>query len=147
DVGRLALRAHGKDPLAGGVVNVALGAAVVGHGAQAVLLVPDQGAAAGVLLRGPAGLVAVGVVGEAPAVDLRRCVRLGAGVGVGPVVGGLGLGQLPAVGRHPHMRLALVGDVVDGVIGHRQRVALLFVARALPGAARARQPVEVVVAE
>lgn len=135
------------DRLSQGVVDVALGAAVVGHRAQAVLLVPDQRAAAGVLFRHPAGLVAVGVVGKAPVVDLRRRVGLGARIGVGPVVGGLGLRQLSAFGRHPHMRLALVGDVVDGVIGHRQRVALLLVARALPGAARAGQPVELVVAE
>ena len=69
DVGGLALGAALDDALAGVVVFVGLGVAVVRDLLNAVLFVPDDGAAGAVLDVIPAGLVAVQVIGIGAVAD------------------------------------------------------------------------------
>ena len=75
DVGGLALGPALDDAFAGVVVLVGLGVAVVRDLLDAVLFVPDDGAAGAVLDVIPAGLVAVQVIGIGAVADEGMCVR------------------------------------------------------------------------
>ena len=88
DVDGLALLGLLDRALALGIVDVAVALAVVVDLGDAVLFVPRDEAAGAVDVALPAGLVAVEVIAEAPLADMRRGVRLGAFVGVVPVVAG-----------------------------------------------------------
>jgi len=92
---------------------------------DAVLLVPGDRPSRVALVADPAGLVAVGIVGEAAPGDARGGMGLRAGVGVGVIVGGLVLADQVAFVAQAQVVLGLFGDVVDVVVGHRKAVGVL----------------------
>ena len=94
-----------------------------------VVFVPHDDAPRSVVVVLPAALVAVGVVVEAAVADVGRRMRLGLAsvlVGVAPVVGGGEFGSGRAAYLAHRVQLVFVGDVVDGVVGHRKLVVLHF---------------------
>src|SRR6185436_16047264 len=142
---RLALRPALDHPLARVVVFVGLLVAVVEQALDAILLVPDDRAPRAVLVVGPAGLIAVGIVAEGLLADVGRRVWLGAVVAVAEAVGGLMLRDRLARRLHDIVGLLLGGDVIDRIVGHAQAVAVGLIRRELIAAARAGQAIEVVV--
>jgi len=95
----------------------------------------------------PADLVAVQVIRKAALADVRRGVRLAAGVFVLPVVAGALLRDRTAACDGDHIALLLGEDVVVAVVGHRQGVVAHLVGGGLVFPFCLGQAVEVVVAE
>ena len=119
DVERLALRRALEGPLAGGIVDVVARLSVVADGRYAVLLIPLDDAVGVVLYIGPAGLVAVCVIGEHTLADPDRRMRMLTAVAVISVVRRLLLlDPLVPFVRQALVQLVLRHDVADGVVGN-----------------------------
>ena len=148
DIERLAARTLLDDAV--GVVVVFEGRRLrraVRHRLHAVVFVPDDDPVLGTVGCTPARLVAVEVVAEGVLADLACRVRPAAAVGVGEVVGQRQVGRGRAVRQQVERGLRLVRNVVDAVVGHRQRELLRGYIGLGKGAGGTRQLVEVVVAE
>ncbi len=145
DVGGFALRTSFDDAFACIVVFVAHRVSVVGDGLDTVFFVPGDGAAGAILVVFPAGLVAVGVIGEGSFTDVRWRVRLGTIVGILPVVGRLLLVDQLTRGLADVVLLGFGYDVVDAVIAHVQLVLPLFIRLVVEGAFRMHETIKIVV--
>ncbi len=135
------------DPLSCVVIKEVRCLSVVVDLLYPVLFVPEDGALLAGGLAGPAGHVAVVVVGVELGAVVGNGMGLAAAVGViEHVVGGLGKGR--GRGRLDDLvHLDLLGHVADGVVGEGVGVVVLFARAETVLALGARYLVQVVIAE
>src|SRR5262245_46007779 len=147
DIDSLALWTAFDDSVALVVVLVRLLVAVVDDTLRSTFLVPDIVTARAVEVMRPARLVAISVIAKSTVVDVRRRMWSRPLIGVRKVVRRLVLRHDRAGGLNDVVGLRLGDDVVDGVVGHIQAVAIGLARCELVRATAADQAIEVVVLE